>query len=132
MAAGSDVPRPRRDGNPPINTHAGLGKVYTSAWPDRRDLDGDLAERDRAEKVSRYATDPHRPLDRLIDHMSEKGNRRSTVLGLAVPWTLSGTGRLVTSVSTGPVIGRRCRGWMQAAARSPRADTAIYFASILT
>src|SRR5260370_40843610 len=48
-AAGSDVPRPRRDGNPPINAHAGLGKVYPSAWPDRRDLDGGLAERDRAE-----------------------------------------------------------------------------------
>jgi hypothetical protein len=33
--------------------------------------------------------------------MGKKGKRWSTVLGLAVPWALSGPGRLVSSVPTG-------------------------------
>jgi len=31
MVAGSDVPRSRRDSNPPVNNHAGLGQAYPPA-----------------------------------------------------------------------------------------------------
>jgi hypothetical protein len=103
--AGSDVPRPRRDSNASVNGHAGLGQAYPPTGLDRGDLDDDLAEWDGAENVDREASDPQWPLNRLVDHMGKKGSRRSTVLGVAVPWALSGPGRLVSSVPTGQVIG---------------------------
>jgi hypothetical protein len=71
-----------------------------------------LAERDGAENVDRDASDPQWPLDRLIDHMGKKGSRWSTVLGLAVPWALSGPGLLVSSVPTRLASGADGTIWL--------------------
>ena len=105
-APGSDVPRSRRDGNPPVHDHAGLGQVYPPAGLDHGDLNHGLAERDGAKHVDRDAADPKRPLDSLVDHMGKKGSRWSAVLSRAVPRALSRPGRLVSPVPAGEVIGR--------------------------
>src|ERR1700722_13244745 len=103
--ARSDVPRPRRDSNTPVNAHAALAEAHSAPRLQRGDFDEYFAERDGAEKVQRDATNPHGSLDRLVDRVGEKGGWRSTVLGLSVPRALSGPGGFVTSVSTWQVVG---------------------------
>jgi hypothetical protein len=43
--AGSDVPCPRRDGNPPVSNHAGLGQLHPPAGLGRIDASGRVADR---------------------------------------------------------------------------------------
>jgi hypothetical protein len=79
--------------------------MYSSARLDHGDLDNGLPQRDGPKHVDRDAADPKWPLDRLVDHMGKKGSRWSAVLSRAVPWALSGPGRLVSPVPAGQVIG---------------------------